>query len=260
MATLNLERGFRRITAIVSLAILFPGILYALTWWFGERRAWTDALKQPDTESVVVCVADVGEFTFGKQAAETEIRKSIEDHLKLPIVQLEDATSSTRSDAKVSTASKKSISLEEIAARARAGSPPHAKYETGDIPPSPPGYEEVTLPKTWGASTSTLPVSYVYRPTTTDRPGHLYSVKELLEGHHSGTLPEDVKQTIASLGAEKPSRLPWNSWITKPVVFGVFGLAGALGLAAGLAAVPWAVFFLLRWVFRGFAPDTVERP
>lgn len=239
MATVNLERGFRRITAILSLAIFIPGVLFALTWWFGERRAWTDALKQPDTESLVVRVVGKGDYVFGKRTTETEIVKGIEKLL----------VASTAGG----ETSRKGYTVVEILGHATTEKDDPSKLTPADEPYDPSKFVPVDEPYA-------PPVSYVYRPTTPDRPGHLYSVKELLEGRASGTLPEDVKETIDKLGAEKPSRLPWESWTTKPVVFGVPGLAGALGLATGLAAVPWAVFFLLRWVFRGFAPDTAERP
>ncbi len=222
MSHLNLERGFRRIMTIVSLAILIPGVLYAMTWWLGEKRAWTDALKQPDAESQIVWIitAEVhgkagsdppvfwvpgAYIAFEKQKTETEIVTTIEDILVAE-----------------STGRRAGFALEEILGRPAA---------------------------------ETLPVSFVYRPAAPARPGHLYSVKELLEGHHAGTLPEDVKETIDKLSAEKPSRLPWKSWTTKPVVFGVPGLAGALGLATGMAAVPWVVFFLLRWIVNGFRKE-----
>jgi hypothetical protein len=201
---LNLERGFRRITAIVSLAIFVPGVLYALSWWGGDKRAWDDALKQPDTKSLVVSVVGNDTFEFSKGTPETEIPKEIERDLALGV--------------------------------------------SGEA---------------FSSSKGTIPVSFVYQPAIPGdprpvdrfpvyRPGHLYTVREILEMENAGTLPAPIKETIGKLRSNTPSRLPW---INKPVVFGVYGLAGALGLAAGLATVPWILFFLLRWIFRGFGGD-----
>ncbi len=72
--------------------------------------------------------------------------------------------------------------------------------------------------------------------------------------------PELLQPDFSDLMAPAPDRGPlatWVVWLGHPTLWGPFATAvlGAL-VSAGLAALPWGVFYLVRWIVRGFRGKT----
>src|SRR5215813_12961369 len=71
---LNFERGFRRITWVVSVAVLVTGAFLIVPDWWSALILWNQA-EEPPSGEVAVYVRDVGVFvTFPKDFPEAQIK------------------------------------------------------------------------------------------------------------------------------------------------------------------------------------------
>jgi hypothetical protein len=74
---MSVERGFARLTAVVSATILLVGLTLAFYTWNEERREWVDAIAPPKGD-VVVYLAGLGiRAGFPSNTSKTELLKSL---------------------------------------------------------------------------------------------------------------------------------------------------------------------------------------
>lgn len=251
---MNLERGFRRITWVVSLSLLGLGAFFVVPGWWSALDRWNRAGEPYPPGAPATHVLGFGLVEFPEGFNEAQVKKALDESAeKLERVrsrfrevelynfyiqmaerdQLEDLTEWPRSP--LPKAWTKWEALVDLDRKALVRiSKPGTKDEAWPI-------AERLISKE---------VSHIYQPSSIvsgPTPSVLYSRKALLQAEAKGKLAPDVQAALSGLRKSQqfpsPIKTPFAEW-------------APLGLIAiSVAAAPWGVFFVLRWILRGFRPD-----
>jgi hypothetical protein len=257
---MNVEKGFRRLTAVASALILLAGLGAVVFDWVSSMSSWRAATAKPPGPPVAFVVG--GTFNeFPEGSSEKEIAAALthaEETFQL----------TSRADDKgdrTEASSKPPVSYLYL---------PGALPGVGDAPPGYVLVKPAISPQPWeehDSSGSGAPPEVkpgVVRSIRERYPGiydhmsdsdlakavakkyprlgqgRLWSRKTLLQDEARGALPPKVIEAVAKL--RQKDLLPYGD---KPDPrINLILLAATLGAAA----VPWILFFVIRWIVRGF--------
>jgi hypothetical protein len=276
---MNVERGFRRLTAVASALILLAGLGAVAFDWFSSMSSWRDATAKPPEPPVSYVVG--GNFISLPEGFS-------EKQVAAALTELEETFQLSRADdgesEPTATSSKPPVSYLYLpgALPGREEPPPgYVLDKSPTPPPPPPGYSasdivpvELPSPPSSGQpAVSTLRIASEAKPDVVRAirqkypgayknysdsdlakavaqrypqlgRGHLWTRKTLLEDEARGVLPPPVVEAVAKL--RQKDLLPYGN---KPDPRIHLTLIAA---TIGAAAVPWILFFVIRWIARGF--------
>jgi hypothetical protein len=230
---MNVERGFFRLTAVVSALILLAGLGLAFFEWKNNREAWATALAPSDAELVKVFVSGLGmPVTFPASTPRSEMMNG------LPVLEQTGFRLLGQSAKKTYPGSYDDIGDEDLGRKIAA----KGSEAIAALMPSY-GYDAASEKGRW--------IDYIYIGQRGNKPARLYSREEILRtwdelaADTPHGIPGDVDGDafMLSIAHRLPDDVPSPPGRV---------LAKGLGLAVGAAAVPWVLFFILRWIVRGF--------
>ena len=254
---LNLERGFRRLTWLISIAVLIAGAVIIVPDWWATWTLWNQAGGTVSDDRIVVVSGF--HIKFSKDATEAKIKEAL-DRAQM-------AAARQKEPPAPAAAEEEDIPLSYFEQRykelhAKKGKTP-APASSSDIP----SLDEIRqirassdkerddllaqIRSVTPAQQLTHPVpniAYVYQPSSGAAPSVLYSRKALLHAEAKDELAPETKAILTELRAVQlfpsPLRNPFGRW----------AISEFLELVL-CASVPWAVFFLVRWIVLGFTPN-----
>lgn len=199
---MNIERGFKRVTWVVSGSLFAVGTVFAGLLAWEELDRWSSSGEPLPKGDAAVYIFERSVVTFPEDIAEAELKAALDgpSEVHSQVVLAEPKR-------KKSDASKDPIDL-----------------DAPDI------------------------VSFVYIPASGSTPSVLYSRKALLHTEARGGLTAELKAALETLRHQHMFPGP----VTRPFSGYVWN---SLLVAVGAGAVPWGVFFLIRWIVQGFRGD-----
>ena len=223
MVRANLRRGFWRVTSVLSaLLFLAGGTVVGIAWW-DRHTTWQRAIEQPTGEDqIVVLVPPIGSIAFPRTHNLDEIRSAIDQAQALP-----DTGLVMKSHECLRASDRKPSEKDRIVAVSESSKTPCQAVK--------PDY---------GRSR----VAYVYLFLPTPKRSALLSLREFLEyeRQHKESLTAEESASITE--ARSRLRLPYPA--ERPTVLDA---AQWLALVAGVAAVPWILYYMARWILQGFS-------
>lgn len=214
---MNLERGFRRLTWVVSIALFIPAMVFVVTIGRDRSDRWNRAGEPyPEGRLSVYEFGSGTMTTFARGTPEIEIKDALDNRSKVEI-----------GGASFPRGMMKQVLRQEA---------------EGTLPPEKKAALEQL--RRWDLT------SFVYLPPSKAAPSALYSRKAILQAEARRELSQEAQAALAELRrgfgfspypVEKP--LSALEWVLHS------------GLALGVATIPWGVFLLLRWIVLGFRTD-----
>ena len=267
----NFERGFRRITWVVSIAVLTIGAFLIVPDWWSALILWRKA-GEPLLGEVEVYVLGVDlSVTFPKDFPETQIKDILDGKPPDELINLArskgfhvrppKALEDLRDEELLRLANKYGVSvppskplpespkgetigalLQEQKLQAKQPPPRTLAEDLGLVPSS--SKRSMTVYEILNPPT----MAYIYQPPSGATPSVLYSQRVLLQSEAKGELSPEVKAILPVLRTNY--RFP-------PLLVNPFGgwIISELCVLALCIAIPWGVFFLVRWIALGFKPD-----
>lgn len=221
---LNLERGFRRITWGVSMAVLTIGGFLIVPDWWSALILWNQA-GEPPSGDVEVYVSDVDVFvTFPKDFTEAQVK----DVLDKKTPQVADKARGVKRPP-LTRDELRALSDDELIALAQRVRKPSLTVDE-------------LLDRV------NHPITYIYQPPSATTPSVLYSRRAILQAEAESRLPQAIQTIVGELRTTSqfpsPVRSPFGGWVISELFV----------LALCVTAL-WGVFFLVRWIVLGFKPD-----
>lgn len=213
---LNLERGFRRITWIISLGLFTVSALVTFFEWQTAKTLWNSAGEsQPKGKPFVVYEIDqvIHITSFSEDFTAKQIKESLDKEGKQSVVPFAESLQ------------KKHLTVRELL----------------DATPEP--YQPTTREK----ENLRDIFSYIYQFADDTHPSALYTQKVILQAEAQGTLSPEVETIVAKLRSSGSFPSPISEPFARWSPFAVFTLGATLA--------PWIFFFLIRWIVRGFRAD-----
>lgn len=252
---MNAARGFWRVTLVVSVGVLIVGLVFVGTLWQSAAAKWR-AAERVESPRPIVYIADVGIATFPTTFREEQIRGMLESSsasittlrarvLALRAYRAQFPEYGDLTDEKLAAALlKKDPQAWSVLARSPTALPVDWELQT---------FPTIRDGRRSGVDAAFLSVAgglvtHAYLPgLASGGPWMLYTRRAALRAEASGILSDEGRQALTELRrhtefppspADSDSPLEW--W---PFLAAVFGAAVA----------PWGLFYILRWVGRGFA-------
>lgn len=189
--SVNLERGFRRITWVVSITLFALGASFVVISWLDALDQWNRAWEPLPDGPTNVFVLGFGTVQFPSGFTEASLKEALD-----------------RQEEQIKN-KQLVLNLSDY------------------IEPRPL-------------------ISFVYLPSSKEAPSILYSRKTILQAETKGELTQEGQEALSKLRKDYGFPSPGE----KPYTLGNWALYW--GLALGVATVPWGVFYLVRWIVRGF--------
>lgn len=265
---MNAERGFRRLAAVGSLLILILGSAAVAFSWMSERTSWRVATTNPPGAPVGYVVGG-GFFRFPDGFSEAEIAQGfthLEETLQLEPKSGDAFREQLRAQHSV-------VGYVYLPGALPGALDPPPGYVLDKILPSSgelllapdtltpsPGIPLQAKPEVVRAIRKKYPGVYaetsdadLAKAVAKTYPqlgrGRLWSRKALLEDEARQVLPPAVREAIAKLRTN--DLLPYGQ--SRPAFGGhLLFLVGVIGAAT----LPWILFFVVRWIVRGFGGES----
>jgi hypothetical protein len=242
-AEVNLERVFLRLTFGVSLVLLLAGALIVGMVWWEQKNAWNEATQSRPYDHPEVYVMDLGVVQFPPGSTDRQIKEEL--------------------DRFAPSAIQKSITRGALLRSLRAAHRDYADLSDSQLASKLlssdllkwSALSDVAIVD--GIKITLLPVvpPSLFHLAPGDHISHLYVASAPSQSSMLYTRGQAIKAVASSEGtailALEDLATFYDSPRARPAPFSV---SRALALVAfGTVALPWGLFFFLRWVARDYA-------
>jgi hypothetical protein len=247
---MNLERGFLRVTFAVSLILLVSGALVVGLMGWEEKKAWNEATQARTYDHPEVYVMRLGVVLFPPEFTDQQIKEEL--------------------DRSAPSAIQKAMTRGNILRSLRAANRDYADLTDSQLaskllssdPLKWSALSDIVIGD--GLQITLLPVvpPTLFRLTPGDHISHLYIASSPGQVSILYTRGQAIKAAASSEGKAMIGLQDLATFYDSPRARPApFSVSRALALvASGAVALPWGLFFFLRWVARGFSSTYESRP
>ena len=245
---MNLERGFLRLTFAVSLVFLVAGALVVgITGW-EDRVAWNEATQPRTYDQPEVYVMHLGVVQFPPESTDQQIKDTL-DRSAPSAIQKAMARATILRSLRSATRDYADLTDSELASKLLRDDP--LKWS---------GLSDISIGV--GLQVTLLPAvpPTAFRQAQGDQISHLYIGSSPNQASMLYTRGEAIKAAALSQARAVLVLRELASFYDSPRARPApWSMARALVLVVvGAVALPWGLFFFLRWVARGFSGSSSE--
>jgi hypothetical protein len=240
---MNLARVLRRVTLVVSLGLLVLGALIVGLVWWEEKNTWSEATHSRSYDHAEVYVMNLGVVRFPRGSTDQQIKDELDRSAPSAIQKAMTRGTLLRS---FREANPHSVNLTDSQLASNILNSDPLKWS---------GVSDIVIAE--GVQITLLPVvaPTVFHLGWGDLISHLYVASSPSQ---SSTFYTRGQAIVAAASSEGNARLVLQDLATyydSPRAHAApFALLRAMALVAfGAVALPWGLFFFLRWVARGFS-------
>jgi hypothetical protein len=243
----NLERIFLRVTFAVSLVLLVAGALIVGMIGWEEKKAWNEATKAKTYDHPEVYVMDLGVVRFPPESTDQQIKEEL-DRSAPPAIQKAVTRGTILRSLRAANRDYADLTDSQLASKLLSSDP--LKWSTVSDVEIGDGLQITLLP--------VVPPT-LFRLVPGDHISHLYIASSPNQVSMLYTRGQAIKAAASSEGkAVLVLQALANFYDSPRVRPAPFSVPRALALvASGAVALPWGLFFFLRWVARGLFSTVV---